>query len=237
MTPKITKPQVLSGRYFSKKDPIYVQQTIKSFPGLSLTEIAATLCEHLHWTTAKGRNKIKACLVGLEKMEKLGLVTLPAKREKKKRQPKPIPWTEQSNPADPIECALSDLGNIRLEVVTDKMNVDLWKEMIDRHHYLGYHPPIGASLKYFVIADRPNRQILGCLFFSASTWQLKDRDQWIGWTKKDREKRLNLVVNNKRFLIFPWVKVPNLASHTLSLALQQLREDWYQTHTYRPVLV
>ncbi len=33
------------------------------------------------------------------------------------------------------------------------------------------------------------------------------------------------------------MKIPNLASHTLSLALQQLREDWYQTHTYRPVLV
>jgi len=87
------------------------------------------------------------------------------------------------------------------------------------------------------VTKTPQRRILGCLFFSAATWHIKDRDQWIGWTKKDREKRLNLIVNNKRFLILPWVKVPNLASSVLSQALQQLREDWYQVHAYRPVLV
>ena len=37
------------------------------------------------------------------------------------------------------------------------------------------------------------------MLFSAATWHLKDRDQWIGWTKADREKRLNYVVNNLHF--------------------------------------
>jgi len=78
---------------------------------------------------------------------------------------------------------------------------------------------------------------LGCLLFSSSTWHLSDRDQWIGWSKNEREARLNLVVNNTRFLIFPWVRVPNLASKALSMVTQQLQNDWYAVHAYRPVLI
>ncbi len=75
---------------------------------------------------------------------------------------------------------------------------------------------MGASLRYFIVSGRPDKQILGCLLFSASVWPLADRDLWIGWDRTDREKRLNLVINNSRFLIFLWVNVPNLASHVLS---------------------
>ena len=62
MTTAITKPLTLSGHYFSKKELAYVQQTVKTFSNLSQTELAETLCEHLHWVTAKKRNKINACL-------------------------------------------------------------------------------------------------------------------------------------------------------------------------------
>ena len=126
MNSKVTKPETLSGRYFSKKDLIYVQQTLQAFPNIGLTEIAATLCEHLRWTAANGRNKINACLEALEKMEKLGLVTLPAKRPQKKRQAKPVVWTAQSDPADIIDGELSALGPIRLELATTKADVALW---------------------------------------------------------------------------------------------------------------
>ena len=75
------------------------------------------------------------------------------------------------------------------------------------------------------------------MLFSASVWHLADRDRWIGWGRTDREKRLNLVINNSRFLIFPWVNVPNLASHVLSRVSAQIRDDWHQAHAYRPVLI
>jgi hypothetical protein len=38
-------------------------------------------------------------------------------------------------------------------------------------------------------------------------------------------------------LIFPWVHVPNLASHVLSLATQQVGNDWVDRYKYRPVLI
>jgi hypothetical protein len=44
-------------------------------------------------------------------------------------------------------------------------------------------------------------------------------------------------VGNARFLILPTVKVKNLASHVLSLALSRLPEDWEERYHVRPVLV
>lgn len=237
MTTPITQPLTLSGRYFSKKEIAYVQQTTQTFSNLSQTELAETLCEHLHWVTAKKRNKINACLSALDKLEKLGYISLPVKRAQKKREPKTIVWSSQSEPGLPIDCELGSLGSIQLEVVTDKADVALWNELVDRHHYLGYHHPIGAALKYFIIANTPTRQILGCLQFSSSVWHLADRDHWIGWEIKDREKRLNLVINNSRFLILPWVKVNNLASHALSIVTRRIVNDWEKAHAYRPVLI
>jgi hypothetical protein len=48
---------------------------------------------------------------------------------------------------------------------------------------------------------------------------------------------LNLVVNNKRFLIPPWVRTPNLASRLLSLASRRIASDWLSRYGYSPVLL
>ena len=154
MPKTVTSPLTLSGRYFSKKELIGIQQTIKTFPNLSLTELAQTFCEHLSWTTVQGRNKHNACLDALEKLEKLGLVELPSKRPQKQRESKKVVWTEQSQTKPAIDCSLVELGTITLKVVTNKAEAILWNEYIDRHHYLGYKHPIGAALKYFIMSDR-----------------------------------------------------------------------------------
>src|SRR5437773_9878183 len=73
---------------------------------------------------------------------------------------------------------------------------------------------------------------MGCLLFASSAWALRERDAWIGWTERDRQQRLNWVVANTRFLIFPWVRVRNLASKALSLAAQRIRKDWEERYGY-----
>jgi len=50
-------------------------------------------------------------------------------------------------------------------------------------------------------------------------------------------QRLNWVVANTRFLIFPWVHVKNLASRALSLAAKRIRQDWQNRYGYGPVLL
>ena len=63
------------------------------------------------------------------------------------------------------------------------------------------------------------------------------RDRFIGWSVAQREARLQLVVNNARFLILPWVQVRNLASTVLSRSSRRLPDDWQARYGYRPLLL
>jgi len=77
----------------------------------------------------------------------------------------------------------------------------------------------------------------GCMLFAFAVNTLGCRDLWIGWSDKQREKHLPLVVNNTRFLIFPWVQVENLASKALSLAAKRVAADWLEHHGLHSVLM
>ena len=225
-----------SGRRFTRTQLARVQETVERFPKLSRTELARTLCEHLRWTTPNGKDKIESCLTLLEGLEAHGVVTLPATQVRKAPQRR-IP-TFENDPLDPpIDEALSSVAPIRLEPVGAGEERECWKAYLQTYHYLGYRQPVGAHLGYFVISE-PRQQPLGCLLFSASAaWALAPRDQWIGWQDKQRTKLLHLVLSNDRFLIFPWIHVPNLASHVLALATKQIGDDWVKAYGYRPVLI
>lgn len=140
-----------------------------------------------------------------------------------------------SEPQPLIDDPLDQLTPITVQLVADKQEVALWNELIDRHHYLSYRQPIGQHLRYFIV-DRQGRK-LGCLLFSYAVKSLPCRDQWIGWQDQAYKKHLNLIVNNNRFLILPWVKVKCLASKVLSMACKQLADDWQARYHTRPVLV
>ena len=55
--------------------------------------------------------------------------------------------------------------------------------------------------------------LLALLGFSTAARKLAPRDRFIGWTSALREKNLPRVIDNARFLILPWIRIPNLASH------------------------
>jgi hypothetical protein len=75
------------------------------------------------------------------------------------------------------------------------------------------------------------------LTFSAPALHLKAREQWIGWSPRQRARRLGLIVNNSRFLLLPErERYPNLASRVLGLTLRRLSADW-QEHWGHPVLI
>ena len=42
---------------------------------------------------------------------------------------------------------------------------------------------------------------------------------------------------NPRFLILPWIKIPNLGSHILALIRRRLPDDWTERYNTAPVLV
>jgi len=107
----------------------------------------------------------------------------------------------------------------------------LWNEYIERYHYLGYTTLPGAQLRYFIATGK---QIIALTGFGASAWQTAPRDQFIGWNHDQRKKNLNLIANNARFLILPWVRSKNLASKILSLTARRLPDDWEEKYNVRP---
>jgi hypothetical protein len=66
---------------------------------------------------------------------------------------------------------------------------------------------------------------------------MSSRDRWIGWDDGIRERNLQRVVNNSRFLILPWIRIKNLASTALSLAVRRLGSDWRERYGLEPLLV
>src|SRR5438876_1070891 len=60
----------------------------------------------------------------------------------------------------------------------------------------------------------------------------REMEDPIGAGRSDRvgARRLDHVANNVRFLVLPWVKVPNLASVILSESLCLLQRDWFQRY-------
>ena len=238
MDPKIKqlKSTTFNGRRFTRRQLSDMQRIVENFPKLSRNELAQTICENLKWRTPSGGNSFQACLGVLRQLEQLGVLQLPPKVQSQRRGGhQPLARTERGEPQPRLEAKLKDLLPLRLEVVTEKEDHQLWKEWVDRYHYLGHRHPIGPHLRYFVVDAQGRR--LGCMGFCYAVKQLPCRDEWIGWQQQKHKKHLHLVVNQNRFLILPWVKVKNLASKALSMACRQLSDDWQRMHRYRPVLI
>jgi len=213
----------------------HIQHVIKNFPKLSRKVLAQTLSEHFHWVSASGALKVQKCHQLLERLVEQELIVLPPKRTSVKRRPDiPPRLTERTKEQRPLTCSLSNLAPVELVLLTDKANIALWNEYVERYHPLGHKRPFGNWLRYFVCAA--NRH-LGCLFISGAAKALHHRDEWIGWILSQRRRNLPWVINNSRYLIFPWVQVPHLASHVLGKLARQVAHDWEQHWGYRPVLM
>ena len=46
-----------------------------------------------------------------------------------------------------------------------------------------------------------------------------------------------LVVDYLRFLILPWIKIPNLGSHILATVHRRLPSDWTERYNTTPMLI
>ena len=223
-----------SGRKISKAEIEQIKETIDLCWRLSRYELAQTIAENIGWYTASGSLKVDACIKLLERLESEGILQLPKKLGVSKPKIRSIPITSRSVPLADIDCKLKQLDFVKLQVVRDPRDIELWQEYVSRYHYLGYKKPFGYYLHYFIGSDRG---LLGCLLFSGAAKSIGVRDRWIGWTPAQRLRNLAWVINNSRFLIFPWVKVANLASHVLGQIHKQIRAHFKQCWGFCPVLL
>ncbi len=223
------------GQHFPRFVLDGIQETVRAEPSISRLDLSRRVCGWLNWRSPSGRLQEMSCRKALAKLNNCGVLDLP-------RQDKTYGFERHAvNPIEPpvaeVCCPLHELGEVSVDPVTSRYAKEskIWCALLDRYHYLGSGPLCGAQIRYVVKSS--THGYLGALAFSSASWALKSRDRYIGWTEAARRTNLSRVVNNSRFLILPTVKVKNLASHVLSLALARLPDDWVQRYHIRPVLV
>lgn len=227
---------IQAGREFGAEEISQIRETVAWLPGLARKELAATVCEHLHWHTAAGTPKLQACQKLFERLEAAGLLELPALRRKENHSGHRavVALSERTTIDRPLAVALRELEPVRLEVVTAASEVGLWNEYVERFHPLGYKGAFGYRLRYFV---RSGSQYLGCVLLAGAARAIAVRDRWIGWDEPTRLRNLPWVVNNSRYLIFPHVQIPHLASHVLGQLARRVRADWQRHWGFAPLLM
>ena len=223
------------GREFTSSEIEEIRQLIADHPTARRARLSRLVCEQVGWRRDDGRLKDMSCRVAMLRMQDDGLVRLPPPRNGNNNGKPYLRRTPLAEPGQPLlATSPTELGDLQLQLVTDRPDSHLHNEYLDRYHYLGYQPLPGDQLRYFVRADG---RILALLGFGAAAWKTQPRDRFIGWTAQQRQQRLHLVTNNARFLILPWVHCHNLASCVLGMAARRLAHDWQRRYGYRPVLL
>jgi len=236
MREKVSRDIVRCGREITAQEIEAARETVRLCRGLSRRELAETICEHWGWVTASGSLKLTACLKVLEALEQQGELQLPPKKKKPiTERVRGAKHTKRTAPPDEaLVGKLADVSPVRLEMVEGRDQAKLWNEYLDRHHYLGYSKPFGCTIRYFIVCDKG---LLGCALVAGASRAIKARDEWIGWSKQRRQQNLPWLINNTRFLIFPWVEIRHLASHVLGQLSRGVQEDWQQRWGYEPLLM
>lgn len=215
----------------------YIESLRSRVVSMSMRQAARLLCDELHWTGPSGQLQFTAARQAISRLERAGLIACSPGKPVDRARPGPGAVKEAPNvEVAPIECDLDALGSLELIPVPSRHSelYRIWKALLERYHYRGAGPLCGSSLRYLIKTDHG---WIGALAFSAAARRLKGRDEWIGWSEVARRENLHRVVNQSRFLIARPVKVPNLASHVLSLAARRIQKDWQERHGYEPFLL
>lgn len=224
----------VQGRVLRLAELLELQQLINQHPQWSRHRVAKELCQRWDWRTALGELKTFAARSLLLKLEQRQHLRLPALRVEKRRSP----WGLRAEPAHalpppwPAPGQLELLSPLHWHLCPPRTE---WRERalgyLRQYHYLGCNRPVGAHLLYLV-QDGQSRD-LAVHLVGAAAWQCAARDEYIGWSAQGRRTHLAQIGQHSRFLILPWVQVPQLASHLLGQLTRRVAQDWEQQHGWK----
>jgi hypothetical protein len=227
---------IIQGRLIGPAELEQVRGLLAAHPDWSRYRLSRQLCRVWNWRSLTGQIKDMAARSLLLKLEERGWVALPARRcpspnRMRHKQIRPL-----QHPTDPITGSLSELQPLQIQELSRQPEAGpVFDSLLHQYHYLGYTSAVGQNIKYLV-RDRQGRD-LACVLFGAAAWQTRGRDAFIGWTAAQRQAQLHQVANNSRFLILPWVRVPELASHILGRVARRIAADWQGRYGHRVALL
>jgi hypothetical protein len=221
---------LVQGRVIGPGELEWIRELICAHPQWGRYRLSIHLAQQWNWRNGVGQLKDMAARTLLLKLERRGLLQLPPRQHSSRGNHK-ARKVESDQPAEldlfspaPINAPLAGLLPLRVLLVQTVGERQVLSRLLQRHHYLGYYRPVGENVSYLV--ESRCGQLLGCAVFGAAAWKCGPRDRFVGWSAAVRQEHLELVANNMRLLIVPWVRVPRLASHLLSVLSERVSGDW-----------
>ncbi|MEK7752717.1 MAG: Druantia anti-phage system protein DruA, partial [Acidobacteriota bacterium] len=207
----MTQIMVLQGREVTDADIELIRALLAAHPERGRTPLSEELCRRWGWRNAQGRIKDMAARTLLLKLERAGHIRLPARQRPSSNRLRNRCLPVAPLASGPIRGALCDLQPLSVSVAAPGSDdARLFNGLLAREHYLGHRNTVGENLRYLV-RDRHGRPV-ACALFGSAAWKCADRDAFLDWDRATRERNLQRLTNNTRFLIPGWVQVPHLAS-------------------------
>ena len=216
------------GRVFTTEDILYIRTLIAAHPDESRRRLSQKLCEAWQWKQPNGALRDMVCRGLLLMLDRAGQIELPAVKFTPAnpliRRTRPVPARIDTTP---LEGRIDQIGHVQFAQVRRTPEERLFNSLLEQYHYLRYQQPVGEHAKYLLWTQgRP----VACLAWSSAPRHLGSRDRYIGWSAEARRRNIRFIAYNTRFLILPWVRIENMASHILGGMAARISEDWQQMY-------
>lgn len=223
-------------RVATTQDVEFIKKLIEENPNDSRRALSKKLCIAWNWVQLNGALCDMVCRGFMLRLDEAGYINLPPQRYipnnplVNRKRPERVKIDET-----PINSTVANLKPLQVRQVRRTVEERLFNSLIDQYHYLGYCHPVGEHLKYIIFSagsfgskERP----IACLSWSSAPRHIGCRDRFIGWSSESRKKNLHLIAYNSRYVILPWIHIPNLASHILGKMAKVLRKDWKRVYNH-----
>ena len=205
-----------------------INKYIEDNPNWGRKRLSIELCELWGWKGENGVAKDISCRDMLRSLDAAGKIILPKPKKCSRYEGQVMKIVQYAHDTTPVEATLQEMMPLQVKVVTTKEETAVMKSYIQQYHYLGYCRDVGETMKYAVYSREGIP--LANLIFGASAWTCQPRDEYIGWNNEQRKAFLRFTTDNQRYLIYPWIHVPHLASHILGLICRRISGDWIKKY-------
>lgn len=211
-----------------------IARIVAGRPRATRDELAREICKRFGWTRPNGEPPVRACVELLERMARKKLLSLPPCRAPRVAKQKGEDWERLLLDAAsaPLTIALDAGAALVVRPILEPERIG-WQAYMQRYHYLGDCRLVGESMRYVALLGN---ELVALLAWGAGALCNEPRDSLLGWDRATKADGLKHIVNNVRFLVFPWVKVPHLASRILGANLRRLSNDYESLYGHRVLL-